>query len=64
MLESAKSRQNMICILSDDTDVFVLLAYWMNLADLQCNVQIEAWMDQYMTPMPPVLILVRNACSY
>ena len=41
MLESAKSRQNMISILSDDTDVFVLPAYWVNRADLQCNVPME-----------------------
>ena len=40
MLEAAKSGQNVICILSDDTDVFVLLAYWV---DLQCKVQMERW---------------------
>ena len=33
----------MTCILSDDTDVFVLLLYWMNRADMQCKVQIEHW---------------------
>ena len=47
LLEAAKSGQNVICILSDDTDVFVLLAYWVNRADLQCKVQIERWEDQY-----------------
>ena len=31
----------MICILSDDTDVFVLLVYWVNWADMQCKVQME-----------------------
>ena len=39
LLEAAKPDQNVICILRDDTDVFVLLAYWVNQADLQCNVQ-------------------------
>ena len=33
----------MTCILSDDTDVFVLLLYWVNRADMQCKVQMERW---------------------
>ena len=33
----------MTCILSDDTDVFVLLLYWVNWADLQCKVHMERW---------------------
>ena len=41
LLEAAESGQNVICILRNDTDVFVLLAYWVNQADLQCKVQIE-----------------------
>ena len=40
-LETAKSGQNVICILRDDTGVFVILAYWVNWADLQCKVQME-----------------------
>ena len=43
LLEAAKSGQKVICILSDDTDVFVLLAYWVNWTDLQCKVQMERW---------------------
>ena len=43
LLEAAKSGQNEICILRDDTDVFVLFVYWVNWADLQCNVQMERW---------------------
>ena len=35
--------ENVICILRDDTDVCVLLAYWVNQADLQCKVQMEHW---------------------
>ena len=33
----------MTCILSGDTDVFVLLLYWVNRADMPCEVQIERW---------------------
>ena len=43
LLEAAKSGQNVICIPSDDTDVYVLLAYWVNRAALQCMVQMERW---------------------
>ena len=31
----------MTCILSDDTDVFVLLLYFVNPADMQCKVQMK-----------------------
>ena len=43
LLEAAKPCQNVICILRDDTDVFVLLACWVNRADLHCKVQMERW---------------------
>ena len=43
VLEAAKSGQSVIPILSDGKDVFVLLAYWVNRADMQCNVQMESW---------------------
>ena len=43
LLEAAKSGQSMIRILSDDTDVIVLLGYWMNRADLRCKLQMERW---------------------
>ena len=33
----------MTCILSDDTDGFVLLLYCVNWTDLQCKVQMERW---------------------
>ena len=42
-LEAAKSGKDGISKLRDDTDVFVLLAYWVNLADLQYKVQMERW---------------------
>ena len=41
LLEAAKSGQNVICLLRDDTDVFVLLAYCVNRTDLQWKVQME-----------------------
>ena len=31
----------MTCILRVDTDAFVLLLYWVNLADIECKVQME-----------------------
>ena len=43
LLKAAKSGQNVICILRDDTDVFALLAYWVNVADLHFKVQMERW---------------------
>ena len=41
VLEAAQSGQNVICILSDDTKVFILLVFWVT--DLQCKVQMEHW---------------------
>ena len=43
VLEAAKSGQSVVCLLSDDTDVFALPAYWVYWADLQCKVQVELW---------------------
>ena len=43
LLEAAMSGQNVICMLRDDTDVFVLLAYWVNRTALQCKVHMERW---------------------
>ena len=40
VLVAAKSGQSVICILSDNIDVFVLLVYQ---ADVQCKVQMEHW---------------------
>ena len=35
--------KDVIRVLSDDTDVFVLLIYWVYRAELQCKVQMERW---------------------
>ena len=43
VLESANNGKGVIRVLSDDTDVFVLLVYWVHRADLQCKVQMERW---------------------
>ena len=61
-MEAVKSSQNVIvfCILRDDTDMFVLLAYWVNPARYRWS----TWMDQYLTSMSSRLIFVRNACRY
>ena len=49
LLKAAKPGQNVICILRDDTDVFVLLACWVNRADLHCKVQMERWDGSVLT---------------
>ena len=43
VLQAANYRKNVIRVLSDDTDVFVLLVYWVYQAGLQCKVQMEWW---------------------
>lgn len=43
VLEAANYGKGVIRVLSDDTDVFVLLVYWVYRADLQCKVQMERW---------------------
>lgn len=45
LLEAARSGKNVIRVLSDDTDVFVLLVYWVFRAGLtmSCTVQMERW---------------------
>ena len=43
VLVAATSGKGVIRVLSDDTDVFVLLVYWVYWADLQCKVQMERW---------------------
>ena len=43
MLVAAMSGQSVICILSDDTSVFVLRVYQVNWAHMQCKVQMEHW---------------------
>ena len=43
VLEAANSGKRIIRVLSDDTDVFVLLVYWVYRAELECKVQMERW---------------------
>ncbi len=43
MLECTKSNQGVVQVLSDDTDVFILLVYWVYRANVQCRVQMERW---------------------
>ena len=42
VLDAAKPGQSVICILGDDTEVFVLV-YCVDLSNLQCKVQIVCW---------------------
>ena len=45
VLEAANNGMRVIRVLSDDTDVFALLVYWVYRADLEllCKVQMERW---------------------
>ncbi len=43
LLLSADSDTQVIRILSDDTDVFVLLVYWVHKNEIQAKVQMERW---------------------
>ena len=42
-LEASSSGEDVIRVLSDGTDVFVLLVYWVFRAQLRCKVQMERW---------------------
>ena len=46
VLHAAQSGKGVVRILCDDTDVFVLLVYWIFREDLRCKVQMERWMGQ------------------
>ena len=39
VLEATKSGQSVSRMLSGDTNVFVLLVYWVNRTDIQCKIQ-------------------------
>ena len=43
MLQAAEFGKDIIRILSDDTDVFVMLVYWVWKMQLHCSVQMEHW---------------------
>ena len=43
VLEAARRGKEVIRVLSDDTDVFALLVYWVYRAEVQCKVQMERW---------------------
>ena len=41
VIQAANYRKYIIRMVSDDTDVFVLLVYWVHRAALQCKVHME-----------------------
>ena len=43
VLEAANFGKDVIRVLSDDTDVLILLVYWVYREGLQCKVQMERW---------------------
>ena len=42
-IEAAKCGKDVIRVLSDDTDVFVLLVYWVHREEMTSKVQMERW---------------------
>ena len=61
LLMAAESDTPVIRILSDDTDVFVLLLYWVYRQKFQATV-LHGGMEQYGTSMLPVQNSAPNAC--
>ncbi|CAL8372637.1 unnamed protein product [Gadus morhua 'NCC'] len=53
MLQAAEAGSPTIRILSDDTDVFVMLVYWAWKANVQSTVQMEKWNGTILDKMPP-----------
>lgn len=43
VIQAATYGKGVVRVVSDDTDVFVLLVYWVHRAGLQCKVQMERW---------------------
>ncbi|KAK3098071.1 hypothetical protein FSP39_015885 [Pinctada imbricata] len=43
VLDAANKGHKVVRVLSNDTDVFVLLVYWVHLSQLTCKVQMERW---------------------
>ena len=41
VIDAANSAKNMIRVLSEDTDVFVLLVWWVYREEMECKVQME-----------------------
>lgn len=43
IIPAANYGKDVIRVVSDETDVFILLVYWVHRATLQCKVQMERW---------------------
>lgn len=61
MLQAAESGKGTIRILSDDTDVFVLLVYWVWKAELRSRVQMERW-DGAVIDINTTCLLLGSKC--
>ena len=42
-IDAANHRTRVIHVLSDDTDTFVLLVYWLYWEEMECKVQMDWW---------------------
>ena len=43
LIDAANSGKIILCVLSEDTDVFVLLVWWVHLGEMECKMQIARW---------------------
>ena len=58
--ENITSETGAYCIF----DVFALLAYWVNRADLKCKVQMECWNGSVLDINGTCADLGQKSCSY
>ena len=65
VLKAAENGKRVICVLSDDTDMFVLLVYWVYRADLELlyKVQMERWDTTVRRPRSKMPSVAWHACT-
>lgn len=60
LLMATESGTQVICIISGDTDLFIMLVYWV----YQHKIQATTQMEQFGTSTPSVHNSARNACRF
>ena len=63
MMKAAAHGAQTICILSNDTDVFVLLVYWTSKMQINAKIQMEKWDGDILDINKTVKLLGRRKCS-
>ena len=64
LLQASESGKSVIRILTDDTDVFVLLVYWVWKMQLHSAIQMERWNGVVIDINATCLLLVPSVCSF